>query len=206
MEKKTPLGCWIEKIYIRFTFAENTLLAISHKSQEPSFREVMDSLVLVAYASLATSRTISEWLLTILNFTFDSQYLLCWYKQKRWFLSTVAAAQAADKQLKTMEISKVWPDTYNEGYIYTSISTWNHSQKSLAAAVTLSVKVSSKGTSLKWPQRLPQSVQYSHKLCDETGHPILSLLESQWKLRQQHDQNSPMERKSLRNKYLNQKK
>ena len=69
MQKKTPLGRWIEKIYIRFTFAENTLFAISHKSQEPSFREVMDSLVLVAYASLATSRNILQWLLTILNFT-----------------------------------------------------------------------------------------------------------------------------------------
>ena len=36
----------------------------------------------------------------------------------------------------------------------------------------------------------------SHKLCDETGHPILSLLESQWKLKQ-HDQNVPMEGKPL---------
>ena len=26
----------------------------------------------------------------------------------------------------------------------------------------------------------------SHKLCNETGHPVLSLLESQWKVRQQH--------------------
>ena len=25
------------------------------------------------------------------------------------------------------------------------------------------------------------------KLCDEMGHPVLSLTESQWKLRQQHD-------------------
>ena len=41
----------------------------------------------------------------------------------------------------------------------------------------------------------------SHKLCDETGHPVLSLLESQWKLRQQHDQNFPMEGKPLQNKY-----
>ena len=32
----------------------------------------------------------------------------------------------------------------------------------------------------------------SHKLCDEMGHPILCLLESQRKLRQQHDQNFPM--------------
>ena len=29
----------------------------------------------------------------------------------------------------------------------------------------------------------------SHKLCDETGHLVVNLMESQWKLRQQHDQN-----------------
>ena len=34
-----------------------TLLAIRQKSREPSFWEVMDSFVLVAYASLAASRT-----------------------------------------------------------------------------------------------------------------------------------------------------
>ena len=34
----------------------------------------------------------------------------------------------------------------------------------------------------------------SHKLCNETGHPVLSLLESQWKLGQ-HDQSSPLEGK-----------
>ena len=32
----------------------------------------------------------------------------------------------------------------------------------------------------------------SHKLCDETGHFVLSLLESQWKLAQQHDENFPV--------------
>ena len=26
----------------------------------------------------------------------------------------------------------------------------------------------------------------SHKLCDEMGHPVVNLMESQWKLRQQH--------------------
>ena len=34
-----------------------------------------------------------------------------------------------------------------------------------------------------------------HKICSEMGHPVLTLLKSQWKLRQQHDQNFPMEGK-----------
>ena len=36
--------------------------------------------------------------------------------------------------------------------------------------------------------------------CDETGHLILSLTESQWKLRPQHDQNFLIEGKPLRKK------
>ena len=36
-----------------------------------------------------------------------------------------------------------------------------------------------------------------HKLGDETEHIILSLRESQWKLRQQHDQNFSMEGKQI---------
>ena len=36
-----------------------------------------------------------------------------------------------------------------------------------------------------------------HNLCNETGLPLLSLAESQGKLRQQHDQNVPMEGKPL---------
>ena len=37
----------------------------------------------------------------------------------------------------------------------------------------------------------------SHKVCDETGHPVLSLVKNQWKLRQQHDQNFPIEGKAI---------
>ena len=40
------------------------------------------------------------------------------------------------------------------------------------------------------------SVAYA-SLAASTGYPVLSLLESQWKLRQQHDQNFPMEGKPL---------
>ena len=37
----------------------------------------------------------------------------------------------------------------------------------------------------------------SHKLCNEMGHPIVSLMENQLKLRQKHYQNFPMEKKQL---------
>ena len=39
----------------------------------------------------------------------------------------------------------------------------------------------------------PNQHENSHKLGNETRHPTLSLLQSQWKLIQQHDQNFPME-------------
>ena len=44
-----------------------TLLAIGQKSREPSFWEVMDSYVLVAYASLAASRTLLQRIVACLN-------------------------------------------------------------------------------------------------------------------------------------------
>ena len=48
----------------------------------------------------------------------------------------------------------------------------------------------------------PNQHRNSHKPCDEKGYPVLSLLESQWKLRQKHDQNFPKEGKPLQNKIL----
>ena len=41
-----------------------------------------------------------------------------------------------------------------------------------------------------------------HKLGNEMGHPLLSLTESQWKLRQTHVQNFPIEGQPLQSKYL----
>ena len=65
-------------------------------SHEPSFWEVMDSFVLLAYANLEASRTLLQWLLACLNFTLDSVGLFCWYNWEKWFLSTMAAAKAAE--------------------------------------------------------------------------------------------------------------
>ena len=43
----------------------------------------------------------------------------------------------------------------------------------------------------------PNPHENSHTLCDETEHLIVNLMENQWKLRQKHDQNVPMEDKPL---------
>ena len=55
----------------------NTLLAICQKSREPSFCDVMDSFVLVAYASFEASRTLLQLLLAYLHFILDSEDLFC---------------------------------------------------------------------------------------------------------------------------------
>ena len=73
-----------------------TLLAIRQKSRQSSFWEVMDSFVLLAYASLAASRTLLQRLLACLIFTLDSEDLSFWYKRKNRFLRTMTAAQAAE--------------------------------------------------------------------------------------------------------------
>ena len=43
----------------------------------------------------------------------------------------------------------------------------------------------------------PNQYENSHKQCDETGHPVMNMMESQWKLRQQDDQNFPVEGRPL---------
>ena len=62
-----------------------TLLAIHQKSWEPGFWEVVKSFVLLAYASLAASRTILQRLQACLNFALDSEDLFCCYKRKSGF-------------------------------------------------------------------------------------------------------------------------
>ena len=53
-----------------------TLLEIRQKSWEPSFWEVMDSFVSVAYATLATSRTLLQWLPACLNLYIPNIYFV----------------------------------------------------------------------------------------------------------------------------------
>ena len=56
---------------------------------------MIDSFVLVAYASLTASRILLQWLLAYLNFTLDSENLFCWPKKKKISMNYVAV-QAAE--------------------------------------------------------------------------------------------------------------
>ena len=58
----------------------------------------------------------------------------------------MAATQPAENHRD--EWGLIW---YLRWEIYTSISTWDHSQNSLAAAEALSLKMFFHGTSFKWP-------------------------------------------------------
>ena len=131
-----------------------TLLAIRQKSWEPGFWEAMDSFVLLAYASLAASRTCLQRSLACLNFTLESEDSSFWYKRKKWFLWSMAAAQEAENHGD--EWGLTW---YFLCGIYTSIPTRTHSQNSLAAAEAPSLKISSHRTCFKWSQRPSQSAQ-----------------------------------------------
>ena len=144
--------------------------------------------VLLANTSLAASGTLLQHLLACLNFTFESEDLFFWYKQKKWFLWTMAAAEATENNGDGWGLI-----LYSLRGIYTSIPTWNHSQNWLAAIEALSLKISSHLSNDH--EDHPNQHGNSHKLCDETGHPVVSLMESQWKLR--HDQNFSMEEKPL---------
>ena len=104
----------------------------------------MYSFILLAYASLAASKALLQWLLACLNFTLDSEDL--WLVQTEKNDSYELWQQY--KQLKTMKMSEAWPDTYDKEHIIQFQPEPVHS-----------LKISSCGTSLKWSQRPSQSAQ-----------------------------------------------
>ena len=89
-----------------------------------------------------------------------------------------------------MEISEASSDTWDEGYIHQfqpePIKEFTSSRRRTEFKDIL-------------PGNISQMAPHSHKLCDETGQHVVNLMESQWKLRQQHDQSIPMEGKPLKN-------
>ena len=142
----------LNRVGIAYLSLLRKLIAIRQKSWEPSFWEVTDSFVSLAYASLAASRTLLQQLLTHLNFTLESKDLSLWYWWKKWFLWTMAAAQAAE--IHEDKWGLTW---YFLWWLYTLIPTWIDSQNELTAAEAPSLKISFHGTSPKWSRRPSQS-------------------------------------------------
>ena len=62
----------------------------------------MDCFVLLAYASLATSRTLLQRLIAALNFVLDSEDLICTNKNNDSY-----ELWQQHKQLKTMEMGQI---------------------------------------------------------------------------------------------------
>ena len=151
----------------------------------------MDSFVLVAYARLAASRTLLQRLLACLNFTLDSGDLFCWYKRKNDFYGL----WQQHKLLKTMEMRFDLILTMRDIYINSNLNPltkFTSSSRSTEFKDILPWNISQ-----MIMKTIPISTRIVIKPHDETGLPVLSLLESQWKLRQQHDLNFPMEGKPL---------
>ena len=91
-----------------------TLLAIRQKSRQPSLWEVIDSFVLVVYASLATSRTLLQRILVCLNFSLEFEDLFCWCRQKKWFLVNYGSSTSSWKLQRWVRLDLILipdPDT-----------------------------------------------------------------------------------------------
>ena len=138
---------WQIKIMTFLTILGVTEILCSFKW--PTF---VDSSALLAYASLAGLRTLLQRLLVCLNFPLESEHLSFWYNRKKWFLWTMATAQAAENHEDEWDLS--W---YFLWRIYASLATWTDPHNSLTAAEATSLKISCHETSLKWSQRPSQS-------------------------------------------------
>ena len=80
-----------------------------------------------------------------------------------------------------MEMSEAWPDTFNERYIHQLQPELTHKMEHFSND----------------HEDCHNQHKNSCKQCDEIWHPVMNIMESKWKLRQQHDQNFPMNGKPL---------
>ena len=104
-----------ERRYSRFTFIENTISNLPKVLRARFLGKWWTLFVLLAYASLAGSRTLLQQSLVCVNFTLDTEDSFCWYKWKKWFLWTMAAAQTDENH------GDEWGLTlylYDEGYVH----------------------------------------------------------------------------------------
>ena len=154
MQKTTPLAIeW--RSYNRFTFVENTIgnwpkvLRVELLGSDGLFCFISISCKFGSFKNpFALITSLSE-----LHFRFRRNILLVQTKKSDFY-----ELWQQHKQLKTIEISEDWLDTFNERYIH-QFQPEPTQQNSPAAAEPLNLKIFSHVTSLKWSQRLSQSAQ-----------------------------------------------
>ena len=151
-----------------------TLLAIPQMPWEPSFWEVSFSSI-CKFGSFknpfATITSLSE-----LHFRLRRFMLLV--QTKKVISMNYGGSTSSWIPWRWVRLDLIF--TMRDIYISSDLNTLKNS----LAAEALSLKISPHGTSLKWSWNHPNQHENSHKLCNEMGHPALSLLECQWKLRQ----------------------
>ena len=82
------------------------------------------------------------------------------------------------KQLKTMDMNEAVPKTYNEGYIHPFQPEPTHKIQSQQHKHHVYRHPPMEQLSNNQKDR-PNQHKNSHKLCDDKGHPVLRLSESQ---------------------------
>ena len=145
--------------------------------EKPSVWEVILFCFIQAYASLAASRTLSQQLIACLN--------ILSLQTKKVISMNYGSSTNSWKPWRWMRLDLTL--TMRDIYISSNLNPLTKFTSSNPLMEHLS---NDHEDSLNQHDN-------NHKLCDEMGHPIGNLMKSQGKLRQQHDENFPMEGRPL---------
>ena len=129
-----------------------TLLAIPQKSWEPSFWEVID-FCFISICKFGRFRNPFAKITNLSELHFEFRRFIPLAKMKK-VISINYDSSTSSWKLWRWELGLTW---YCRLGIYKP--TWTQSKNSRAVAETLSLKVSSNGTSVKWSRRPSQSAQ-----------------------------------------------
>ena len=164
MQKTTHRGHWIEEV---FTFVENTI-GNSPKVLRAKFLGSDGLFCFTSICKFGSFKNLFTMITSLSELYFRFRSFLCWYKRKKWFLWTMTAAQSAENHGDELDLT--W---YLRWEIYTSIPTSTYSKNSPPPAEALNIMIM---------KTLPISTKIV-KLYNEMGHPVVNLMESQWKVR-----------------------
>ena len=131
-----------------------TLLAIPQKYREPSFWEVMDSFVLLAYANIGSFKNPFATITSLPELYFRFRRFILLVQTKKVISMNYGSCTSSWKPWRWVRLDLIF--TMRDIYI---IPTWIYSQNSLAASEAPSLKISFHRTPIKWSQRPSQSAR-----------------------------------------------